>query len=316
MRYARQESLIDKENQRLLKSKTVAIVGIGAIGTNSANLLARSGINLILIDHDKVDLTNLDRQNLFDEKDVGKFKVDAAKKKLNNINSEIKINIFKEKLNDKNLDILYSDLILDCTDNLEARFLINKFCIENKIPWIHAAAIKYSGVVFNFVPGSACFNCIYKNVDNVERCEDVGILNSVVSLISAMQASEALKILLGKSYEKDLIRINLQNNSFDKIKVKKDENCKLCNEKVKAIKKFDIKLCKTKGAYSVKFNKKIDIDFKKLKGYKTIIETPILIVLNVDNEEVIVHKYGEIIFKKLKDEKKIIKIANEIFNKF
>ena len=316
MRYARQESLIDKGNQELLKSKIVAIVGIGAIGTNSANLLARSGINLILIDHDKVDLTNLDRQSLFDEKDVGKLKVKATKEKLSNINSEIKIKICKEKLTGKNLDILYSDLILDCTDNLEARFLINKFCIENKIPWVHAAAIKYSGIVFNFVPGNACFNCIYKNVDNIERCEDVGILNSVVSLISAIQASEALKILLEKSYEKNLIRVNLQNNSFDKVKVKKDENCKICNEKVKDIKKFDIKLCKTRGAYSVKLNKKIDIDFKKLKGYKIIIETPILVVLKVDNEEIIVHKYGEIIFKKLKDEKKIIKIANEIFNKF
>nr|MBI4156568.1 HesA/MoeB/ThiF family protein [Candidatus Woesearchaeota archaeon] len=316
MRYARQESLIDKENQGLLKGKTVAIVGIGAIGTNSANLLARSGINLILIDHDEVDLTNLDRQSLFDEKDVGKLKVKAAKEKLSKINSSIKIKIFKEKLTEKNLDILYSDLVLDCIDNLEARFLINKFCVENKIPWVHAAAIKYSGIVFNFVPGSACFNCIYKNVDNIERCEDVGILNSVVSLISAIQASEALKILLGKNYEKDLIRINLQNNSFDKIKVNKDQNCKICNEEVKDIKKFDIKLCKTKGAYSVKLNKKIDIDFKKLKGYKIIIETPILLVLKVGNEEIVVHKYGEIIFKKLKDEKKIIKIANEILNKF
>jgi len=315
MRYDRQVTLIGEENQELLRKKTVAVVGIGALGSHSVDLLARTGVNLVLIDFDEVDLSNLQRQSLFDESDVGRNKVEVAEERLKKVNSEIKIKVVNEKLSEENLDNLYSDLILDCTDNLETRFLINKFCVENKIPWVHVAAIKYSGVVFNFIPEKACFNCIYKNVGEIERCEDVGILNSVASLISSIQVSEAVKILLGKDYETNLLRFNLENNSFDKIKVNKNKNCEVCSQDVKEIKQFDIKLCKTKGAYSVKLNKKVNLDFSLLKDFEVVLETPVLVVLKVDNEEIVVHRYGEIIFKTLKDEDKIIEIAKKVFDK-
>lgn len=313
MRYNRQIALIGRENQELLRDKTVAVVGFGALGSHAADLLVRTGINLILIDFDKVDLTNLQRQSLFGENDVGGYKTEVALEKLRKINSEINIKAINEKLTENNLNNLYSDLVLDCTDNLEARFLINKFCFENKIPWVHAAAIKFSGVVFNFTPSGACFNCIYKNVGEIERCEDVGILNSVVSSVSSIQVSEAVKILLGKNHEKDLIRINLEDNSFEKIKVRRNENCDICQEKVKEIRKFNIKLCKSKGAYSVRLNKRASIDFNLLRDFEVVIETPVLMVLKVDGEEIVVHKYGEIIFKSLRDEERIIKIANKVF---
>src|SRR3989344_2945940 len=116
MRYARQEKLIGKQAQKELSKKTVAIVGLGALGTNVSSLLARSGINLKLIDFDKIDLTNLQRQSLYTEKNVKE------------INSEISITSFNEKLNDSNLHLLDSNLVIDCTDNLTTRFLINDYC--------------------------------------------------------------------------------------------------------------------------------------------------------------------------------------------
>jgi len=112
-----------------------------------------------------------------------------------------------------------------------------------------------------------------------------------------------------------LLRFNLETNNFDKIKVNKNQNCEICSLETKEIKQFDIKLCKTKGAYSVKLNKQVKLDFNLLKDFEVVLETPILVVLKVDNEEIVVHRYGEIIFKTLKDEDKIIEIAKKVFNK-
>src|SRR3989339_1354167 len=227
MRYARQEKLIGKKGQLILSKKTVAIVGLGALGTNTAQLLARAGINLRLIDFDKIDLTNLQRQSLYTEKDINKQKAIISKTRLKEINSEISITSFNEKLNDSNLHLLDSDLVIDCTDNLTTRFLINDYCY-NKIPWIHTAAIKETGVLFNIIPNKPCLKCIYKKNIDLDRCEDFGVLNSIVSLTSSIAVTQAIKILLNKPVEESLIRFNIWNNNLEKIKVNK--TCEKCQK--------------------------------------------------------------------------------------
>ena len=229
MRYSRQERLkeIGKKGQSTLSKKTVAIVGLGALGTNTAQLLARAGINLKLIDFDKVDLTNLQRQSLYEESDINKEKSKSSLNKLKKINSEIKIEIFNERLNNNNLNLLNSDLVIDCTDNLTTRFLINDYCY-NKIPWIHTAAIKYTGVIFNILPKKPCLKCIYKKNLDMERCEEYGVLNTIVSLTSSIAVTQAIKILLNKPVEESLIRFNIWNNEIEKIKIKK--SCEKCQK--------------------------------------------------------------------------------------
>ena len=229
MRYSRQERLkeIGKKGQSILSKKTVTIVGLGALGTNTAQLLARSGINLRLIEFDKVDLTNLQRQSLYEESDINKKKSKVSLNKLKKINSEIKIETFNERLNDNNLDLLKSDLVIDCTDNLTTRFLINDYCY-NKIPWIHTAAIKHTGVIYNILPKKPCLKCIYKKNIDLERCEEYGVLNTIVSLTSSIAVTQAIKILLNKSAEESLIRFNIWNNEIEKIKVKK--SCEKCQK--------------------------------------------------------------------------------------
>src|SRR3989344_9326581 len=221
MRYSRQERLkeIGKKGQSTLSKKTVAIVGLGALGTNTAQLLARAGINLKLIDFDKVDLTNLQSQSLYEESEINKEKSKSSLNKLKKINSEIKIEIFNERLNNNNLNLLNSDLVIDCTDNLTTRFLINDYCY-NKIPWIHTAAIKYTGVIFNILPKKPCLKCIYKKNLDMERCEEYGVLNTIVSLTSSIAVTQAIKILLNKPVEESLIRFNIWNNEIEKIKIK------------------------------------------------------------------------------------------------
>jgi adenylyltransferase/sulfurtransferase len=312
MRYSRQERFIGKESQNILKNKIITIVGLGALGSNAANLIARAGINLILIDNDKVELTNLQRQNIFTEQDINKYKVEASEFYLKKVNSEIKIKTYNERLNRNNINLIKADLVLDCTDNLEIRFLINDFCCKNKIPFVHAAVIQNKGIIYNIIPGNACFNCIYRTIGDAERCEDLGIMNTIASLIASIQVNEAIKILLNKEYETNLIRVNLNTNEFERIKVNKNPKCEICNNK-EMEKNFELKLCKTGATLTVKTNKQLNLE--KIKNcFGAVRDAKITLLLEIENEQVIVNKKGEIIFKTLKDENKIMKIAKKIYD--
>jgi len=227
VRYTRQEALLGKQAQNTLSKKTAAIVGLGALGTNTANLLARAGINLKLIDFDDIDITNLQRQTLYNETHIKKPKVQIALAELKKINSETKIEAFNEKLTNKNLKLLDSDLVIDCTDNLTARFLINDYCYNN-LPWIHTAAVKCTGVIFNILPGKPCLRCLYTKNTDIDNCNELGILNSTPALTSSIAATQAIKILLNQQPEERLIRINIWNNEIEKIIVKK--TCEKCQK--------------------------------------------------------------------------------------
>ncbi len=270
MRYNKQILLknIGKSGQEKLSKSTVAVIGLGALGTNSVSLLARAGLNLILIDRDIVELDNLQRQNLFTEADIGKEKALVAYDLLNKINSSIKMDYFVTDLNHKNISILKNaDLILDCTDNMETRFLINEYCLKNKKPWIYAAILETKGMVLSF-NNNYCFNCIFKEpTENLDTCDTVGVLNTVATLISSLQVTEAIRILVKGFNAKELLSVDIWNQELNKIKVKKNEKCRTCNgyypylngEKGNRL----IKLC-GRNAYQILGK---DIDFSKIKFY-------------------------------------------------
>lgn len=236
MRYIRQEifSKIGRKGQERLRKSFVAIVGLGALGSVSAELLARAGIgNLILIDRDVVELSNLQRQVLFDENDIGKAKAAQAKAHLRKINSDAKADFFIDDLNFGNIGKVFNgkiDLILDCTDNLETRFLINDFCVKNKIPFIYSSAVGSKGYIFNILPdkNNPCLRCFLKEATQLDTCETAGVLNTITNLISSLQANEAIKILLNRDYEKNLLFFDIWKNELLKIKVNKNKNCVCC----------------------------------------------------------------------------------------
>ncbi len=219
MRYITQTNLIGKKAQSLIESSKVTIVGAGALGTNSAELLTRAGIKeLTIIDQDKVELKNLHRQRLYEEKDVKKLKVNALKTHLKKINKNIKINIKNEKLNQTNTQLLYnSDLILDCTDNQEARKVINDYCKTNNIPWIFTAATGYL-IILKTVINEDISNLLNKTPLHPQK---TGIISPTASIASSLQVSEAIKILTKQNIEKDILRLNLKNNTLERIKWKK-----------------------------------------------------------------------------------------------
>ncbi len=235
MRYSRQEifSKIGKQGQVKLKQKKITIIGLGALGSNSANLLARAGVfNLNLIDRDIVELSNLQR-TLFTEQDIGLPKCFALEKYLKQIDANINIESHGTDLNNTNIEILRSDLILDCTDNLETRYLINEYCIREKIAWVHASCIKDIGEVISFTPDGACYNCIFPKAKSNETCETAGILNTTVGLTSSIQVNESIKILLNKQPNPNLIRLNIWKPTIENITIKKNLDCHACNHDFK-----------------------------------------------------------------------------------
>ncbi len=225
MKYDRQKLFLGDKNQNKLGKSTVTVVGLGALGSVAAELLARSGVNLILVDRDMVDETNLQRQMLFNEKDLGKMKAEEAENKLRQINSKIKIKSYNTELNKDNINIIKSDLVLDCVDNIKTKMLLNDYAVKNRIPLVHGAAIREVGTLFNVMPGGPCLRCIYKGKLNTETCAVVGVLNALTAVVGSMQAMEAMKILTREEYEKGFLRINIWKNEITRIKVKKNKKC-------------------------------------------------------------------------------------------
>ena len=221
-RYSRQVLFpgIGTEGQARLAQGHVAIVGCGATGACVAGLLARAGVGrLLIIDRDYVEPSNLQRQTLFDEADAAESlpKAVAAARKIAAFNSEVKVQAEVADLTPENIEPLLGrgdpDLILDATDNFETRYLINDWAVKQGKPWIYAAAVGAYAVTMNVIPGqTACLACMFPTPPGgtVETCDTAGILNSAVNLIGSIQATEAIKFMVGA---KDKLRRTLL--SFD-----------------------------------------------------------------------------------------------------
>ncbi len=197
---------IGEDGQRGISNGSVCIIGCGGLGAMSAMTCARAGVGMIrIIDRDFVEVKNLHRQILFDEEDARMImpKAIAAEAKLRKINSEIRIEGIVDDVNFLNIEKLLSgfDVILDGTDNFEARFLINEFSVKFSVPWIYGAARGSYGLAFTVVPGEGpCLQCVFESSPPgiSQTCLNAGIVPSVAYLVSSMQCVELLKILAGR----------------------------------------------------------------------------------------------------------------------
>ena len=242
-RYSRQVILqnIGEEGQEKLLNSSVAIVGCGALGTVAANNLARAGVGKIsIIDRDFVELNNLQRQMLFDENDIGAPKAVAAAEKIASINSDIEVHPIIKDINYTNIEEILKgvDLVIDGTDNIQTRMLINDVCMKNRIPWIYTGAIGTSGMSMNILPDKACLRCLYPGIPkagSLPTCDTMGVLNTITVIMGSIETTEAIKILLGfyddiESTNSNLLVYDTWNHSFDSITVKKNEKCECCGK--------------------------------------------------------------------------------------
>jgi molybdopterin/thiamine biosynthesis adenylyltransferase len=206
LRYSRQLSLpqIGAEGQEKLDQSTALMVGLGGLGAPAALYLASSGIgHLILNDFDRVDLSNLPRQIIFRESDVGQFKTGAASRHLQAANPALDTTEISERLEIEALaDVIASaDIVLDCTDNFSARTTINDACVQTGTPLVSGAAIRFEGQLTVFRadrPGGPCYRCLYSEADeNLENCAGQGVLASLAGTVGCMMATETIKVLLG-----------------------------------------------------------------------------------------------------------------------
>ena len=236
-RYSRQIILknIGIIGQKKIINSKVLIVGVGGLGCPIADLLTRSGIGLIgVIDFDKVSLSNIHRQTLYSTKDIGKFKVNVIKKKLNLINKEVKVKIYNKKADEENLKNILNkyDVIVDGSDNFKTKFLLNKFSLKFKKKLIVGAISKFDGHIFSFdfnkkkIP---CLKCFYQTEpsDQFLNCESEGILGSTANIVGGIQANEVLKIILGigKNLKSNIFILDFLNLNFRKVLFKKRKDC-------------------------------------------------------------------------------------------
>jgi adenylyltransferase/sulfurtransferase len=240
-KYSRQIILknIGALGQKKILNSRVLIIGMGGLGCPVAEFLTRSGVGFIgIVDHDLVGLSNIHRQTLYDEKDLGKSKVKVAKKKLTNINSETKIDIYNFKLDKKKFIKIVKnyDYVVDGTDNFETKFLINDISLKYKKFLVTGAISKFDGHIFTFDFNNKkypCLRCFYQEEtisDDILNCEYEGILGTIAGIIGTMQANEILKKILnvGKNLNGFILIIDFLNLNFKKVKFIKRKKCK-CN---------------------------------------------------------------------------------------
>ena len=219
--------------QKKINNAKVLIIGMGGLGCPLLTYLASSGVcNIGIVDHDKVELSNLNRQILFNSSDIGKFKVVQAKYKISKIYKKIKIKTFKIKISKKNIENIIKnfDIICDGTDNFNTRYLINDYCKKNKKILISAAISKFDGHLFkyNFKKKGPCLRCFMPEQPLEENnCETDGIFSPVAGIIGTLQANEVLKTVLNlkDDLNNNILVFNSLSMSLRKIRINKNKKC-------------------------------------------------------------------------------------------
>jgi len=219
--------------QKKILASIVLVIGVGGLGCPLITYLAASGIGKIgIVDFDKVELSNLNRQSLFEINDIGKFKVDRAKNKIIKINKNIQITAFRKKLNSKNIHNIFKkfDIICDGSDNFSTRYIINDYCLKNKKILISAAISKFDGhlMKFNFKKKGPCYRCFMPEMPNEDNnCQSEGIFSPVAGIMGSLQANEVLKSILDlkDDLSNKILIFDALKTEFRKLKISINKKC-------------------------------------------------------------------------------------------
>ncbi len=331
-RYSRQTMFpgIGEEGQAKLSSSRVVIIGCGALGCNIATLLVRAGVGKIkIVDRDFIEYHNLQRQVLFDEDDITAQlpKAIAAERHLRKVNSTVEIEGIVADANSSNIERFCrnADVILDGLDNFETRFLINDVALKHKIPWIYGGAIASIGMTMTIIPGQTpCFRCfspILPSPETTPTCETAGIVGTVPAVIGSLQATEAMKILVGvEEINRGVIMIDVWQATFRCIEIEPRKDCPACRGEYEFLKrKFAIKttsLCGQRRAVQVVDTRvrKVALDelAARLKNVDDVSQNEFMLRFTTDNHEIIVFPDGRAIIKNTIDES----LAKKIYTKY
>lgn len=333
-RYSRQILFpqIGKSGQEKLSNSRVLLVGCGALGASHAEILARAGVGFLrIIDRDFVEFTNLQRQTLYSEADAKERlpKAIAAKNRLTAINSEIEIEAIVADVNHSNIESLVKDvdLILDGTDNFQIRYLINDACVKLKKPWIYGAAVSSYGTTMTIFPNETpCLRCIFEEMPDAgssPTCDTAGVIQPIIASVSAIQTTEALKILTGNvdKLHRSLMQIDVWQNDWRKIKLNQpNADCECCAKRKFEFldaesSEFSAVLC-GRNAVQIAPPKPTQIDLPKLaaklKNLGEVKQNEYLLRLNVGEYELTVFRDARAIVRGTDD----IIAARSIYSKY
>jgi len=238
LRYSRQIMLpqVEVVGQQRLMDAHALIIGAGGLGAPVALYLAAAGVGTLTIaDPDIVELSNLQRQVIHHTADIGRAKVASAADKLAAINPEVKVNAVQATMEGEALDtaVAAATVVLDCTDNFTTRFAVNAACVRHGKPLISAAVIRFEGQITVFEPGQAdspCYRCLYKDGEELaERCSQTGVLASLPGVMGSLQATEALKAIMGlPTLRGRLLILDAMTMEWRSMKLRKDPACPVC----------------------------------------------------------------------------------------
>ena len=222
-----------ERGQNELRASHVLIAGIGGLGCNSATALTAAGVGRItLVDFDDVEMSNLNRQVLYGVEDIGKRKVDVARRELSLLNPNVEVIPVVARITKENVFRLIKgvQVVLDGLDNFQTRLLVNSACVKQEIPYIHGGVARFRGLITTILPGiTPCLACLYP--EGAPGGEGLGVLGAVPGVIANLQAMEAIKIMIGQgpSLAGKLLRFNGNEMKFRTEEIRRNERCRVCS---------------------------------------------------------------------------------------
>ena len=336
-RFSRQVMLeeIGYQGQLKLKQAKICVVGTGGLGNPITSRLAAMGVGTLrIVDRDVIELSNLHRQTMFDEDDVGQVKVEVAAKKLQKINPHCKIEALAVSVNDYTaLEVVEGcDVVIDALDSVNARYALNKACVEFGIPFVTGAAVGVSGQAFTVLPKqSACYFCMFPelNEDTMPTCSIEGVHPSILSIVGGIEVAEAVKIVTGKkpSLSERILHIDLENLDFNSTKTFRAEECPICGTgKLEVTPKEELileELCgrnRGKRTYSITPTKTFDLNVNKVtttateKGFKVENQGDLGLSMRTNELSVSFMKKGSAVVVGPKDEEEAIKLYKSLLS--
>ncbi|MEG7865859.1 thiazole biosynthesis adenylyltransferase ThiF [Bacillus paranthracis] len=323
-RYSRQElfSPIGEEGQQKIREKHVLIIGAGALGSANAEMFVRAGVGTVtIVDRDYVDWSNLQRQQLYAESDVENNlpKAVAAKKRLEEINSEVRVEVLVQDVTAEELEELVTnvDVMIDATDNFETRFIVNDMAQKYSIPWIYGACVGSYGLSYTILPSKTpCLSCLLQSIPlGGATCDTAGIISPAVSLVVSHQVTEALKLLVEdyESLRDGLVSFDVWKNEYSCMNVQKlrKHNCPSCGENAlypylnKENTSKTAVLC-GRNTVQIRPPHKEEIDFER---YKELLHdrvndlnvNPYLLSFSVEEKRLVAFKDGRVLVHGTKD---------------
>lgn len=313
--------------QEKLKQSKATIVGLGGLGSVSAQLLALAGVGTLrLIDQDTVELSNLHRQPLYSIKDLRYPKVEAAARRINEMNPETKVEIFAENLHQDNVSSILtgSNCIVDGLDNMETRYLINRFCVEDGIPFVFGGAIGMEGNVAVFrSPETPCLECVLPGLNDLDlpTCDTRGVLGATTGIVGAIQALETIKVLINIEPQSRgrLMVFDFAQSEYRTIDLKIRPDCNICQMKPTRAIRPARRLAWLCGSNTANVNPDttLTLDLKKLggaipAGHSVLLATPTVLVFDFEGHEVSLFSKGRMLIKNVQDENEALEVFKAI----